>query len=118
MWITEIAVHVGYDGWGWVTYPTEMAPTGVYHWDLMSDFLISVLDWLEANAVSKLIEKWFFFSSWKDIVNIGSDGYMGITFYDGPEVGASLNCLGDVYRARALGESRVQCDANGNTIPQ
>ena len=118
MWITEIAVHVGYDGWGWITFPTEMAPTGAYHWDLMSDYLSSVLDWLEANAASKLIEKWFFFSSWKDIVNVGSDGYMGISFYDGPGVGANLTCLGDVYRARALSESPVQCDANGNTIPQ
>lgn len=118
MWITEIAIHMGYDGWGWVTFPTEMAPSGAYHWDLMSDYLTSVLDWLEANAASKLIERWFFFSSWKDIVNIGSDGYMGISFYDGPGVGASLTCLGDVYRARALGGSPVQCDASGNTIPQ
>ena len=114
IWITEIAVHVGYDGW---QFDSPLDPVGSYHWDKMSDFLNSVLDWLEANAAGHNIERWFFFKSWKDIVNVGNDGYMGIIFFDGPEVGASLNCLGEAYRARALGLSPVKCDAAGNTVP-
>ena len=46
-----------------------------------------------------------------------ADGYMGIIFFDGPGKGSSLNCLGETYRARALGLPKVKCDASGNTVP-
>ena len=115
IWITEIAVHVGYDGW---TFDSPIDFVGSYHWDKMSDYLIAVLDWLEANAAANKIEKWFFFTTWKDIVNVGGDGYMGIIFFDGPNQGASLNCLGEIYRARSLGLPRLQCSAAGETIPE
>ena len=117
IWITEIAIHVGYDGWGWDLFPTQISPVGKYHWELMSDYLVSVLDWLESNGHDYGIDKWFFFTTWKDIVNVGSDGYMGIIFFDGRNNGASLNCLGETYHARAIGGSRVRCDASGNTVP-
>jgi len=114
IWITEIAVHVGYD-----RFTIEngiISPTGDYHWDKMSDYLIAVLDWLEENSVAQNIERWFFFTTWKDIVNIGPDGYMGIIFFDGPLEGASINCLGEVYRARSLNTGSFACDAAGNTV--
>ena len=117
IWITELAVHVGYDGWIWDPFPTQIAPVGIYHWDKMSDYLIAILDWLEDNAASNLIERWFLFTTWRDIVNVGSDGYMGIVFFEGPDVGASLNCLGEIYRSRSLGLPHVKCDANGNSVP-
>ena len=41
-----------------------------------------------------MIERWFFFITWKDIVNVGLDGYMGIVLFDGPEQGAALNWPG------------------------
>lgn len=117
IWITEIAIHVGYDGWEWEHFPDKLAPVGEYHWDRMSDYLIAVLDWLEDNASAYRVGKWFFFITWKDIVEVGPDGYMGIVFFDGPEEGADLNCLGNVYRARSLDGPRVRCDADGNTVP-
>ena len=116
IWITEIAIHVGYDGWKYDPFP-QLAPVGDYHWDNMGDYVINVLDWLDANADAYKIEKWFFFVTWKDIVDIGADGYMGITYFDGPSLGASRNCLGEIYRTRSLGESPVKCDAAGNTAP-
>ena len=118
IWITEIAIHVGYDGWTWVSFdPPKLDPVGVYHWDRMSDYLLEVLDWLEANAASHKIERWFFFTTYRDIVDVSSDGYMGTTFFDGPAEGSSLNCLGEAYRARVLGLPRLTCDAAGNSVP-
>jgi hypothetical protein len=115
IWITEIAVHVGYDGW---TIGSPLDPVGIYHWDKMSDYLTITLDWLEDNALANKIEKWFFFTTWKNIVDVGNDGYMGIFFFDGPQYGAKLNCLGKSYRARSLGKSLVKCDIEGNSIPE
>ena len=130
IWITEIGLHVGFDGWNWVHRDTgvvctvqqvfegqcKIAPFRSYHWNLMSDYIIDILDWLEVNAASNMIDKWFWLSSWTDIIN-GGDGDMGIIFFDGPNQGASLNCLGELYRSRSLGLPKVECDANGNTIP-
>ena len=117
IWITEIAVHVGYDGWEFAPSP-QIVPVGDYNWDKMSDYLTEVLDWLEANADANDIERWFFFTTWKDIVNVGGDGYMGIIFFDEPDQGASLNCLGDVYRARSIGAQPVKCSPDGSTVPE
>ena len=116
IWITEIAVHVGYN-----SYSSSLVPDPPYRWDKMSGYLIEVLDWLETNAASNKIDKWFFFISWKDIVNVAADGYMGIIFFEGPEEGAALNCLGDAYSTRALQylaqpPSRASCDADGSTV--
>ena len=41
---------------------------------------------------------------------------MGYVFFNESGQGTSRNCLGDLYRARSLGEDRVKCDANGNTV--
>jgi hypothetical protein len=123
IWINEIAIHVGYDDWKWDPYPQQLKPVGDYNWDKMSDYLIKTLDWLEANAASHKIEKWFFFTTYRDIKKVGPDGYMGIIFFDGPQVGASLNCLGELYRSRSLQyldnpPPKVKCDAIGKTVPE
>ena len=116
IWITELSIHVAYDGWQIVD--GKIQPVGTYHWDNMAGYLIAVLDWLEANADVMLIEKWFAFISWKDVVNVGPSGYMGIILFDDPNVGAGLTCLGELYKARALADSKVTCDAVGNTVPE
>jgi hypothetical protein len=117
IWVTEIAIHVGYDGWDWDPSSTKLVPRLPYHPDKMSDYMNVVLDWLDANWVEQKIEKWFFFITWKDIVNVGPDGYMGLTFFNGGGHGESLNCLGEVYRARSLGNSPLACDFAGDTVP-
>ena len=114
IWITEIALHVGYEDW--TTGPTGLVPVGNYQWSDMSDYLITVVEWLEANAAAYQIDRWFFFATWKDIVNVGNDGYMGIILFDGPEWGAEINCLGEIYRAYSKNLNPLKCDAEGNTI--
>ena len=118
IWITEIATHVAYDGWEWNAARGAFDPTGKYHWDKMAQYMKEILDWLDQNATSQNIEKWFFFTTWKNIVQPpASDPYMGIILFDEPEVGAPLNCLGQLYRARALALPPVGCDADGNVTP-
>jgi hypothetical protein len=117
IWITEIAIHVGYDDWDFVP-SSRIVPVGVYHWDKMSTYINEVLDWLEDNAESYNIDKWFFFTTWQDIVTPpASDPYMGIIFFDGPDEDAQLNCLGELYRARSLGLPTIACNAEGTSIP-
>ena len=134
IWITEVAVHVGYDRLktvhntsgqvcAWAQVLDGQCTLGPYHFDKMSDYLTTLLDWLEANAAAYKIDKWFFYRTWEDIVNVGGGGYMGITFFEGPEPDASLNCLGDTYRARALQylsgpPQKVKCNAAGDTVAE
>ena len=122
IWITEMAVHWGYDDIVSVSPPE---PAGSYRWDDLSAFLNGLLDWLEANVATYKIEKWFLFTSWKNIAAPAVDGYAGIILFGpntptvGPVTGVtSRNCLGDVYRAHALDLDRVRCDAAGNTVPE
>ena len=118
IWITEISLHVGYDGWDQDPPGSgNFVPVGDYRWDGLSDYIIRVLDWLEANSSSKNIERWFFYKTWRDVANPSTDGFMGISFLDGPDVGATPNCLGETYRHRALGLDPVKCDATGATVP-
>ena len=116
IWATQVGVQVGYTGW---TFESgQIVSQGVYRWDLMSDFVHEVLDWLDTNAETDNIGRWLFYIAWQDIVNLGFTGYMGPVFFDGPGQGASLNCLGEVYRARALGLPRLDCDTDGSLIGQ
>ena len=116
IWVTKIAVQMGYQSWQWVQFPTKLAPVGSYDWVSMSNYVNTILDWLQANGATNKIERWFFYVTWQDIVNVGSDGYMGTIFFGGPGQDASLNCLGATYRAMSLSLPRVKCDATGNTI--
>ena len=114
IWVTEIAIHWGYDGWKYDPFP-NLVPLGTYHWEHMNDYLIRVLDWLESTS-SQDVERWFFFKSWLDVAD--PVDVAGIYFFDGKERGASLNCLGRIYEARSFNLSPVQCDAGGSTVPQ
>ncbi len=116
IWITEVAVHVGYDGWK-IGENGRLEPVGDYRAEKMSEYLTTVLDWLGANWSARNIEKWFFFATWKNITKIENDGYMGIILFEEPARGATLTCLGEIYRARALGAIPLVCDIAGNAAP-
>lgn len=113
IWVTEIALHWGFDGWAFSG--GKLSTVGTYHWDDMSDYLIAMLDWLDSNASTYDIDKWFFFKSYHDVSDPGD--YAGIYFFNDGDEGAERNCLGDIYFNRATGGPRVACDSNGNTIP-
>ena len=130
IWITEIAVHVGYDSWQWVLKGTgdacsgtqvanglcDIKPIGVYHWDNMRNYIVEILDWMDANAETYGVERWFFYKSYRDVVNIANDGYMGISLFADPDVGTAPNCLGETYRRRSLNLPPVTCDADGKPV--
>ena len=123
IWITELSIHVGYHSYDLVGLnPLKITPVEPYYWHYMSDYLNSIMDWLRANAEENRIERWFFYRTWKDIMDVAADGYMGIILFDRPEQGQPLNCLGEAYRAQALQylpdpPPKLACDASGNTVP-
>ena len=67
------------------------------------------------NAVANGVEKWFFYKSYRDVVNVSSDGYMGISLFTEPDVGTAPNCLGETYSRRSLkNPTPVTCNADGS----
>jgi PGF-pre-PGF domain-containing protein len=119
IWITEISVHVGFDGWQFVD--GLFSGTDDYHWDLMSNYIIEVLDWLDANAETNRIDKWFFYKTWRDVMGESGDGFMGISLLSDSAIGTVPNCLGETYRTRSLAQTASpptlqKCDAAGNTV--
>jgi hypothetical protein len=115
IWLPEIGIHWGYDDWDFDSN-SKLIPVGDYHPELMSDYLNGVLDWLIANSETQRIEKWFFLAAWEDLDN--PDDYAGITMFDSLSAEASLTCLGQIYRNRALNiEPGGKCAPNGNWIP-
>ena len=69
---------------------------------LQAEYLTTLLDWLERESENYSIEKWFFFTTWKDITTATFDGYMGIIFFEGQDAGSELNCLGKIFRSYSM----------------
>ena len=81
-------------------------PTGTYQTQKVIDYLDGVFNWLDANAATKNIEKWFLYATYRDITTCSSDGYAGLTLFDSPELGANLTPVGEFVRDRVLGVSQ------------
>ena len=116
IWITEIAVHVGYDAWIFLSQdPVKIKPVGSYNWVELSNYTNGILNWLENTADILNIERWFFYTSWRDLNNVLSDGYMGTIFFNNQSDPDSLNCLGKVYKNRATPQliDNISCNALG-----
>ena len=114
IWVMEIGIHVGYDGWE--HRDGRIHPVGNYNWDVMGGYLNKVLEWLDSNSGNLAVEKWFVYRSWVDIVNIGPDGYMGISLFDRPESPDQINCLGAIFKSWAQNSVKVSCDSLGNVV--
>ncbi|MFQ5874017.1 MAG: hypothetical protein ACE5JL_09475, partial [Dehalococcoidia bacterium] len=115
IWITEMGTHSGWDGY---TFPCSISgtlgvdcegevvgliqPAGEYHWDWLEQYLTNLLDWLETNSEAMNIERWFFFTTYRDVTSPSPEGFGGTIMFDGPGVGANLTTLGTLYRDRAL----------------
>lgn len=110
IWITETAIHWGYDD------RIGLTPDGSYNPDLMAGYLRNVVDWLEANSASKQIERWFYYVSYRQLGITHVDGFAGITFFKGPDVGDERNCIGDTYLALSLDQARRTCNSAGDTV--
>ena len=112
IWITELGLHWGWDamlfsideGYDSSCDPYPQ-PTGTYQTAQVIGYLDAVFDWLDANTASKKIEKWFLLSTYENVITCNSGSYAGITFFDGPGVGANLTDVGQFFRDRVLGIS-------------
>ena len=102
-----IITRFGLD-WGWddaVRYLlpgcNTWSPAGTYQTSRVIDYLDTVFTWLEDNAVSKNIERWFLFVAYADIHHCRFDAYAGLSLFDGPAPGAALTDVGRWYVARS-----------------
>ena len=75
-----------------------------------------MLIWITSNATENNIDKWFLYTTWVDIVNVGADGYMGITLYQQPGIGSDKTCLGEIYKSWINDSARVHCSRSGATV--
>ena len=84
----------------------------------MSDYMAKILNWLDTSANDHNYTKWFFLRTWENVEN-PNDGevYIGITFFDSQNVGATLNCLGIVYKSRSLRNGNYTCTEDGLSYP-
>ena len=105
IWVTELSLH-----WGWdrIYIGREgcgdaPSPGGVYRTAEVIGYLRQVYDWLELNAESMHIERWFQYIAYRDISTCSNDGYAGLTLFDGPEPGAELTPVGRYFKRRLLG---------------
>jgi hypothetical protein len=113
IWITEMGLHWGWDG---MLFPGQEGydsscdpypqPAGTYQTEQVIGYLDAVFDWLDANAASKKIEKWFMLSTYENVITCNSGYYAGMTIFDDPDIGASLTEVGEFFRDRVLGISQ------------
>jgi len=113
--ITELALH-----WGYSCPRPQVWPEGcflsssqgiepqlgsVYQEEAVKQYLNNVFNWLEANADSLKIEKWFIYRTYFKI-GVGAPnqwGYHGLTMFNGPSVGANLTPIGQLIKNRIQG---------------
>ena len=105
IWVTEVGLH-----WGWDNIRFDEPgcnglpfPDGTYQEGSTTAYLNSVYDWLEDNAAVLNVERWFQYISYHDITGCNTDGYAGVTLFDGRHIGANLTEAGQTFRDRATG---------------
>ncbi len=99
IWITEFGLHWGYADWefgvegcgGWPS------PVGDYQVEEVRAYLERVYTWLEANSEPLNIERWFTFSSYRDISICQADSGNGLSLFDDAGPGAGLTEIGEFY---------------------
>ena len=102
IWVTELSLH-----WGWDAHAenvpgcTTWAPAGTYRTAEVISYLETVYSWLETFSDTMKVEKWFTFITYVDIWHCRSDGFAGLSLFDGPSPGASLTAVGQFYKLRS-----------------
>jgi hypothetical protein len=94
IWVTEIGLHWGYDVLEFDTCGSLATPGGTYQTEAVKNYFGTVFDWLESNADSSNIEKWFIFKTYADIVNCNTDGYAGMTIFENSSTTSPLSEVG------------------------
>ena len=100
--VTELGMH-----WSWSEIEYGLpgcpagSPAGEYRPLAVLDYFDTVFTWLEDNAVSHNIERWFTYVTYSDITKCRFDGYTGMSLLNSPGVGAQLSDIGRWYVARS-----------------
>ncbi len=99
IWITEFGLHWGFEDWkfGVEGCDGRPTPTGEYLADEVIDYLSRVYMWLEANSASMNIERWFTFSTYKDIATCEGDSGNGLSMLNDSGPHGELTEVGEFY---------------------
>jgi hypothetical protein len=107
IWITEMGLHWGWDQMLWPgdagydpSCDPNPQPSGTYQTGQVIGYYTAIFDWLDANAVSKNIEKWFPLITYWNVNTCNDSADAGSTFFDGPNIGANLTAVGQFFRDR------------------
>ena len=104
IWLTEFAIIWGFDDWRFTEGPDGevlVAPAGRFRADLIEQFLVESLDWLEARGRQLGVERWFVFAD-HGIPDPIFTTFAGISLMEAPDARSDLTRLGRVFRRRAL----------------
>jgi hypothetical protein len=100
--ITEIGLHVG---WSELEFGIPGcgtgSPAGEFKSLVVRDYFDSVYTWLEDNASSHNIERWFTYVTYSEFGVCQGDGYAGWTLLDSGTTDAQLTDLGRWYVSRS-----------------
>jgi hypothetical protein len=102
IWVTELSLHWGWESmeWGVSGCGATPQPSGQYRGDKMLEYMERMFNYLEQNAISENIEKWFFFITYYDVTQCNYEAYAGVSLYTNGAIGASRTTMGDYYRQR------------------
>jgi hypothetical protein len=100
--VTELGLHVGWSSleFGVPGCPSGK-PSGEYKPLVVRDYFDGIFTWLEDNAVSHNIERWFTFLTYSEHGACKADGYAGMSLLDSPSTDAQLTDLGKWYVSRS-----------------
>ena len=104
IWLTEFAIIWGFDDWRFTEGPDGevlVAPAGRFRADLIEQFLVEALDWLETRGRQLGVERWFVFAD-HGIPDPIFTTFAGISLMEAPDARSDLTRLGRVFRRRAL----------------
>jgi hypothetical protein len=98
IWITEFGLHWGFSDW----VPDSPGcpgplPAGEYETDAVRQYLSEVYTWLEENSDALNIERWFTFSSYRDIDSCQADSGNGLSLLDSIGIDGQLTEIGGFF---------------------
>lgn len=99
VWVTEFGLHWGFEDWQFGVDGCDGQPTplGEYLTDEVRDYLKRTYTWLEENSEQLNIERWFTFTSYRDIHRCHGDSGNGLSLLDSGDASGNLSEIGAFY---------------------
>lgn len=99
IWVTEFGLHWGFPDWvsglpGCIT----PSPVGEYLTEEVIAYLKSVYMWFEANATEMKLERWFTFSTYRNIDVCQADSGNGLSMLDSSGGAGTLTEVGLFFK--------------------